>query len=185
MFICWNKNKKFPKHLYNKVVKEIEKTYTDKDKFYTSYWGSEIPHSQERFGRMVDIIQPFYDDIISEMMSEMGLFHRCIYRYSLWIQMYNSKTNTHEPHHHFTEGTDLISWVHFIKSPRQKCFYFLDSKGKKIYPKQNSGDIIAWPSWAFHGVDCVKGKNFNRIIGAGNIHLTTFNSAQDLYLKTS
>ena len=34
--------------------------------------------------------------------------------------------------------------------------------------------MIAFPSWALHGVDEVKQKNFNRIIVAGNIWFNKF-----------
>ena len=66
---------------------------------------------------------------------------------------------------------------HIINASKNKCFYFLDDHGDKIYPDhQESGDIFAWPSWLVHGVDHVQEPNLNRLIVAGNVALETYSN---------
>ena len=80
-------------------------------------------------------------------------------------------TINHEPHQHFT-GSEIISFNHIIDASPEKCFYFLNDDGDKIYPgEQNSGDIFAWPPWRIHGVENAK---THRLIIAGNIMLRTY-----------
>jgi|LULZ01.1.fsa_nt_gb hypothetical protein len=172
--IIWSKNQKLPQDSYNRVVKLIESSHKNKTQFYTSYdeESSLKNNPSPTFRRMYNILNPFYREIIIEMMKEVGLYHQTPYIYNMWVQMYNSNnTNSHAPHNHFADTRQVLSWVHFIQVPRQRCFYFLNSKEEKIYPRQNTGDFITYPSWALHGVDFVKRKNFNRIIAAGNIQL--------------
>ena len=138
-----------------------------KSKYFTTYSDSTATSP------LVEYLLPFYGEIIRDMMGDLGMYKRCAYKYSLWVQMYNSTTTTHDVHEHYRYG-EIISWVHFIQTPRQKCFYFLNDREEKIYPKQNSGDIIAWPPWLLHGVDLVRRNNFDRIIASGNIALTSY-----------
>ena len=67
----------------------------------------------------------------------------------------------------------LLSWVHFLKVPEQKCFKFTDSEGNNsFYPdEQNSGDIIYFPSWAYHEIDPNRSDDL-RVVIAGNITVT-------------
>ena len=72
------------------------------------------------------------------------------------------------PHHHFTELKHLISWIHFLDVPDQKCFYFLVGD-EKIYPEtQKPFDLMFYPSYAIHGVDKLKHAN-DRLVIVGNI----------------
>ena len=63
----------------------------------------------------------------------------------------------------------MLSWVHFVKVPEQKCFYF--SGDKKHYPvHQKAGDLLVFPSYLYHGVD--ERKNLEeRFVIVGNIIL--------------
>jgi hypothetical protein len=143
-----------------------EKFFDPEDELYTTFFDEEKPA----------ILGDYYDPIVNNMMSDLGIAHRTRYICKPWIQLYNSKTKGHERHDHFS-GSEFISWVHFLKVPTQKCFYFMDSYGNKIYPEyQSSGDFICFPSWAFHGVDKVEEDNFDRIIVSGNIIIKYYES---------
>ena len=107
-------------------------------------------------------------------MKDLGMYKRSTYDYNLWAQMYNSNTNSHPPHQHYTDN-EIISFNHIIDASPEKCFYFLNDDDEKIYPgEQKSGDIFAWPPWRMHGVDI---PTSHRLIVAGNIMLKTFNDS--------
>ena len=106
-------------------------------------------------------------------MKDLGMFKRSTYYRNLWVQMYNSETDTHTAHSHFG-GTEIISFTHIINCSEQKCFYFLGKDDRKIYPDQRVGDILAWPSWLMHGVDKVKDPSINRLVVSGNIALKDY-----------
>ena len=102
---------------------------------------------------------------------------------SYWVQIYDEQAGGGHPvHDHWTPDC-MISFVHFIKVPKQNCFYF--QAEKKIYPKQDEGDIIFFPSWASHGVDPVvlpfplsNHLSRDRIVLAGNVNVGSFMSKQ-------
>ena len=102
---------------------------------------------------------------------------------SYWVQIYDEQAGGGHPvHDHWTPDC-MISFVHFIKVPKQNCFYF--QAEKKIYPKQDEGDIIFFPSWASHGVDPVvlpfplsNHLSRDRIVLAGNVNVGGFMSKQ-------
>ncbi len=94
---------------------------------------------------------------------------------SYWVQIYDEQAGGGHPvHDHWTPDC-MISFVHFVKVPKQNCFYF--QAEEKIYPKQDEGDIIFFPSWASHGVDPVVECN-DRIVLAGNVSVGSFMSKQ-------
>ena len=163
LMIIWKQNKIIPESLRSIILKRIEKEHNDKEKFYTSYNSSAFS----------DIIDPYYEEITDEIMKDLGMFTRSTYYRNLWVQMYNSETDTHTAHSHFG-GTEIISFTHIINCSEQKCFYFLGKDDRKIYPDQKSGDILAWPSWLMHGVDKVKDPSINRLVVSGNIALKNY-----------
>ena len=165
--IIWKRNIDVPESLKSLIFKRIEDNHIDKKKFYTSYLGG--------FGSTTfsDILVPYYGDIIDGIMKDLGMFKRSRYYYNLWVQMYNSKTDTHSAHSHFG-GTEIISFTHILNCSEQKCFYFLDNDDNKIYPDQKQGDILAWPAWLMHGVDNVKDESLNRLVISGNIALKDY-----------
>jgi predicted 2-oxoglutarate/Fe(II)-dependent dioxygenase YbiX len=81
------------------------------------------------------------------------------------------------PHHHAKldpNFNDIISWVHFIDVPEQKCFRFTDTKGNTFVPdEQSTGDLICFPSWSWHEVIPNK-TNHRRLIISGNISVTHY-----------
>jgi|TARA_E500000331_G_C17059151_1_gene627424 hypothetical protein len=165
MFI-WSDNIKLPHNLYDEIVNKIEKNYSNREKFYTSFY--------EDGYKFADLLVPYYGNLIEKIMRDLGMFKRTTYKYNLWVQMYNSETTTHEPHEHFT-GNEILSFNHIINSSNEKCFYFLDDDNNKTYPgNQQTGDIFAWCPWLMHGVDKVKETNTNRLIVAGNVWLKTY-----------
>ena len=166
--IIWKRNIDVPESLKSLIFKRIEDNHIDKKKFYTSYLGG--------FGSTTfsDILVPYYGDIIDGIMKDLGMYKRSRYYYNLWVQMYNSETDTHGAHSHFG-GTEIISFTHVLNCSEQKCFYFLDNNDdNKIYPDQKQGDILAWPSWLMHGVDNVKDESLNRLVISGNIALKDY-----------
>jgi hypothetical protein len=160
--ILWNHHDKLSDDIVVKIKNIAQNNFQENQILYTTY-ESTTPH---------ELLSDYYALIQEKMMKDLYLFHRTKYYWSLWVQMYNDKTNGHPEHDHFG-GNNIISWVHFIQTSNQKCFYFVGLDGNKIYPNhQSSGDIIAFPSWSLHGVDKVTENNFDRIIVAGNIKLS-------------
>tara|TARA_Y100001972_G_C7510770_1_gene258094 strand:+ start:52 stop:639 length:588 start_codon:yes stop_codon:yes gene_type:complete len=169
--IIWTKNQRLPRDLYREVTKTVKLNHKNKEKYYTSYF--EGPRTNEQVTCFKSLMS-FYDENIECMTKDLGLYHKSKYTYTMWMQMSNSNTDSHLMHTHF-QGFEQISWVHFINVPNQKCFYFYNSREEKIYPStQKTGDIIAFPPWALHGVDEVKQKNFDRVIVAGNLWFNKF-----------
>tara|TARA_R100001443_G_C3335758_1_gene173372 strand:- start:70 stop:1215 length:1146 start_codon:yes stop_codon:yes gene_type:complete len=166
--LIWSDNKKLPQSLHDELINRIHENYKNKEEFFSSYH-----ESGEIFA---DIIVPYYGNLIEEIMKDLGLWSRTQYEYNLWVQMYNSETTTHDIHEHFT-GREIISFNHIIDASNNKCFYFLNDNGDKIYPEhQDSGDIFAWSPWLVHGVDKVKEPNTTRLIVAGNVWLNRYDA---------
>ena len=103
------------------------------------------------------------------MSTSRGYLQNPILEY--WVQIYDDKAAGGHPTHDHWIPDCIISFVHFIKVPKQNCFYF--KADEKMYPKQEEGDIIFFPSWATHGVDPVINCN-DRIVLAGNISIGSF-----------
>ena len=105
--IIWKGNISIPDSLKSLIFKRIEDNHIDKKKFYTSYLGG--------FGSTTfsDILVPYYGDIIDGIMKDLGMYKRSRYYYNLWVQMYNSETDTHGAHSHFG-GTEIISFTHVL-----------------------------------------------------------------------
>lgn len=101
--IIWKQNRIIPESLRSIIFRRIEKEHNDKEKFYTSYNSSTFS----------DIIDAYYEEIIDEIMKDLGMFKRSTYYRNLWVQMYNSETDTHTAHSHFG-GTEIISFTHII-----------------------------------------------------------------------
>ena len=108
---------------------------------------------------------------LKSVLGSLGLIHNnTIYSFqSMWGQLYRkSLGGAIDVHNHYSHPRDLLSWVHFVKVPEQKCFYFYIN-GEKIYPDtQGSSDMIFYPSYANHGVDVLENDE-DRFVVAGNI----------------
>ena len=73
-----------------------------------------------------------------------------------------------------TNFNDIISWVHFVDVPEQKCFRFTDTNGNTFVPdEQSTGDLICFPSWSWHEVLPNK-TDHRRLIISGNISVTHY-----------
>lgn len=174
--ILWRKNIPLDNSIHNQLVKELksETFYESSENLYTSYRKSNL------FDQ-TGIIGKYYDSLISEIMSDLSLKERSNYTMRWWAQLYNSNTAGHNDHDHFT-GYECVSWVHFVNTPKQKCFYFINDKNEKFYiDHQSSGDFIVFPSWAKHGAEKVIEDNFDRLIVAGNIGMQYIRNVEGKY----
>ena len=122
-----------------------------------------------------------YDQIVEDIVKNVGLYRMVKYEYQYWAQLY-FKNHKHIAHQHarkiheeVRKNEELImSWVHFLDVPKQKCFRFLDNDGNFLVPnEQSSGDIIVFPSWVWHEVLPNK-SNEERIVISGNISITYY-----------
>tara|TARA_B100000945_G_scaffold264281_1_gene223322 strand:+ start:131 stop:766 length:636 start_codon:yes stop_codon:yes gene_type:complete len=112
---------------------------------------------------------------IKRVMKLMGLINEKnkptpLYSFgSIWGQLYKKDLRAKiDIHNHYMTPNNLLSYVHFIKTPPQKCFYF-QVGDEKIYPEtQNESDLIVYPSYASHGVDTMT-CGTDRFVVAGNV----------------
>jgi len=172
--ILWHKTINHPTGFVEKLEKQIVSQHKSKN-YFTTYNDNTVKNDPILDESIDNHIENFYNDVVIEMMKDIGI-HGFLEYYekkgSRWVQMYNSDTDSHGVHDHHGFGA-FVSWVHVLKaSPRQKPFFFINSRGEKLHPLcQNTSDIFAFPSWALHGVDKVIESGVNRIIVAGNVHL--------------
>ena len=146
------------------VVKHLIEKYSD-EKFlkgdpphhewgqhYTGYHLNPNTWWNNRFGASLgggfvdQELMNLYVPKLKSVMKMFGLLDRTsMYSYtSIWGQLYKKELGAIiDVHNHYSGDTRaLISWVHFIKVPKQKCFYF-QYNDKKVYPEtQNDSDII-------------------------------------------
>lgn len=143
-------------------IRSIPETYDPVLNYYSSYFVNPDRRPDKKFIE-------FYTKILDEVIIDVGLKHRAEISYEMWMQVYTKDSKEFRKHDHFS-GSEILSWVHFIKPSSTSCFHFLDSKGSKIYPEQKEGDFIVFPSWILHKVDPPK-ENGDRIVISGNIML--------------
>ena len=122
-----------------------------------------------------------YDQIVEDIVKNVGLYRMVKYEYQYWAQLY-LQNHKHTPHQHSRKIHEeprqweevIMSWVHFLDVPKQKYFRFLDNDGNFLVPnEQSSGDIIVFPSWVWHEVLPNK-SNEERIVISGNISVTYY-----------
>jgi hypothetical protein len=129
-------------------------------------------------------LYPRYEEVFEKILKDLGLYGVVSYYADLWGQLYDKDSTGHEWHSHFS-GSEILSWVHFLKIPEQRCFFFLNSDGDKIYPKhQSQNDMIVFPSWAIHGVDPLENPDDTRVVTAGNIVLTSYGPGDQELVQT-
>jgi hypothetical protein len=174
--ILWNCNDKLSQNEVEKISTILKhEKYFFKKKFYTNYFYTE--------NNEFDFLNNFYLNKINKFMGDLGLKERSKCAGNYWVQLYNSKTDGHTTHDHFS-GAEIISWVHFVSSPSKECFYFQDFEGNKKYPKQKTGDFICFSPWLLHGSDAPQTDECERIIVAGNIDIFEYES-NSLILESS
>ena len=125
----------------------------------------------EKYERPENKYLELYKEIVEDITKNVGIYYKVTYNVSFWTQLYDEGM-FHNPHHHAKLApnfNDIISWVHFIDVPEQKCFRFTDTKGNTYVPdEQSTGDLICFPSWSWHEVLPNK-TNHRRLIISGNI----------------
>tara|TARA_B100000902_G_scaffold287494_1_gene273673 strand:- start:546 stop:1148 length:603 start_codon:yes stop_codon:yes gene_type:complete len=153
------------------TYKKDEYKITMEDSGYL--WSSYYTCNQD------ELLKDIYEDKILQCLKHIpvstsrGYLQNPILSY--WVQLYDDKAAGGHPIHDHWSPDCMISFVHFIKVPKQNCFYF--KADEKMYPKQDEGDIIFFPSWASHGVDPVVDFD-DRIVLAGNVSVGSFISKQ-------
>ena len=171
MLVLWRDNFSLDSE---KLEETIEKVKTRKDcrvyeeENYSSYYVSGL------FDRPEIVFLDDYSDMIHKFMKHVNLFDKTSFSFDHWMQVYTNVQSGHEEHDHFKSST-FFSWVHFIRPTKNKCFYFTKHGGEKVYPEQNSGDFIVFPSWAKHGVDA-NTEDVERVVIAGNIMVATIHT---------
>ena len=140
----------------------------------TTYFVDDTTRPEKRFNN-------FYSKLVEDIMKNVGLYRMVRYEYIYWSQLY-LKNNKHNPHQHSRKIEEssrqyeevIISWVHFLDVPEQKCFRFVDNDGNILVPEQQlNGDIIVFPSWVWHEV-LPNESDKKRIVISGNISVTHY-----------
>ena len=164
--IIWSANRKVDQSRLNGAVRYLKDSdsYDPKLNFHTSFYMNEEERPDQVF------FGEYYNDLGREICDELFLTGRGEFNYETWMQLYTEHSQTFESHDHFS-GNELLSWVHFIKIGEDKCFHFISADGKKMYPKQEEGDIIVFPPWIYHAAD--PPSEGERVIIAGNISATS------------
>ena len=184
--ILWNEKFILPDQVVKGLITKYSQEYFLKGdppnhewgQHYTGYhlnpntWWSNRYGASLGGGYVDKALLKIYVPKLKQVLKIFGLLdNKSIYSYtSIWGQLYKKDLNAViDVHSHYSGDTRaLLSWVHFVNVPNQKCFYFyLD--GKKIYPEtQNNFDIIFYPSYAQHGVDKMT-EGDDRFVVVGNI----------------
>jgi|TARA_R100000030_G_C3212310_1_gene113697 hypothetical protein len=152
-------------NLVSKIV--VDEYYEKRSDMHTTYLKDGSPDM---------ILEDFYKDVIKKFMLDLGLYHRSQYLIDFWTQVYSGNNkSSHNKHDHFQSDV-ILSWVHFLKPPKQKCFCFIDSNGNETFPEtQKQNDFIVFPSWAVHRATPFISDE-NRVIVSGNVILDSIQS---------
>lgn len=170
--VIWSKNCIIDDDLVENVKDQIKNDTTTYDpllKYHTTYFSDKESRPELLF-------LDYYSNIIQNVTEDLSLFHRSNYIFPFWAQLYTNRSKKFSEHDHFS-GNEILSWIHFLTQSSNKCLYFVDSRGNKIYPDQNKGDFIVFPSWVMHGVDSPSDNE--RFVIAGNVNLKTIRSSVD------
>ena len=148
-----------------------EKKFSKDNKHMSTYFIEQTERPEKKY---VEV----YKKIVEDITKTVGIFYKTTYNVSFWTQLYDEGM-THNPHHHAlieSDSESVISWVHFLDVPKQKCFRFTDTKGNTLVPdEQNNGDIICFPSWVWHEV-LPNETNKRRVVISGNIKVTHYDN---------
>ena len=150
------------------IINGIQKHKQVKDTMYGKHWTGYYKTDEGSY-QDTELLKT-YTPKLTEILKNIKLHGTGIFSYSsIWGQLAKEGVPCYiKEHNHFSHPKQMLSWVHFVKVPDQKCFYFT-SGNKKIYPvHQKSGDLMVFPSYLYHGVD--ERKNLEeRFVIVGNI----------------
>ena len=161
------KNVQFPEEQIQQVIQQLKVKNRElivRDEFLLS---SYFLKQHERPDK---IWEHAYQEIMEGVVRQIGMYTTTRYIFEYWSQLYYRNVG-HGPHQHSqpekrTHGE--ISWVHFLKTPEEKNFMFLNQDGQVFIPEeQNDGDLICFPSYLWHQVLPNK-SNTQRFVVAGN-----------------
>ena len=150
------------------ILKGIRKHKKVKDTMYGKHWTGYYK-TDEGVYQDTELLK-LYTPKLVEILKKIKLYGTGIFSYSSILgQLAKEVVPCYiKEHNHYSHPKQMLSWVHFIKVPEQKCFYFCKD-GNKAYPvHQKSGDLLVFPSYLYHGVDERK-KLEERFVIVGNI----------------
>jgi len=164
----WNhKNIKFPEEEINTVIEGLKKLPSKEHDNFTSlhYTSYENPVNPEGIWNEV------YGLILSDLLTDVGIYKMSRYSYIYWSQYY-IRNSSHNIHNHYSpHPKNDLSFVHFLKVTDTPLFRFTNLEGEYFTPpKQNEGDFICFPSWVWHEV-IPNESDQERLIVAGNIQI--------------
>tara|TARA_B100000212_G_scaffold1413_1_gene1022 strand:+ start:1334 stop:1870 length:537 start_codon:yes stop_codon:yes gene_type:complete len=167
----WNhKNIKFPKEEIDIVIKQLKDLPSKKYKNFTSlHYRDNNPEK---------IWSEVYSLILSDLLTDVGIYKMSKYSYVFWSQYY-TQNSSHNIHNHYCPyPKNDISFVHFLKVTDTPLFRFTNLEGEYFTPpKQNEGDFICFPSWVWHEV-IPNESNQERLVVAGNIQINNMDVYQ-------
>ena len=155
-------NIKFPDKDIDEIISKYKKIIPKVNGNFSSFWQRKNPEIKW-LSR--------YQEIIKDMLDNMGVYNYSNYTFTYWGQLYLNDC-FHNVHHHFHQDVDL-SFVHFIRVD-EPLFKFTNRKGDYYIPKQDEGDLLCFPSWLWHEVKSCNSKK-ERFVIAGNINITKMN----------
>jgi len=167
----WNhKNIKFPKEEIDIVIKQLKNLPSKKYKNFTSlHYRDNNPEK---------IWSEVYSLILSDLLTDVGIYKMSKYSYVFWSQYY-TQNSSHNIHNHYCPyPKNDISFVHFLKVTDTPLFKFTNLEGEYFTPpKQNEGDFICFPSWVWHEV-IPNESDQERLVVAGNIQISNMDVYQ-------
>ena len=170
----YNSEDIMPEHRKNiskqDIINGIERHKKVKDTIYGKHWTGYYKTDAGSY-QDTELLSTYTPKLV-EILKKIKLYGTGIFSYSsIWGQLAKEGVPCYiKEHNHYKHPKQMLSWVHFVKVPEQKCFYFCKN-GEKSYPvHQKSGDLMVFPSYLYHGVD--ERKNLDeRFVIVGNIIL--------------
>ena len=170
----YNSEDIMPEHRKNiskqDIINGIERHKKVKDTMYGKHWTGYYKTDAGSY-QDTELLKTYTPKLV-EILKKIKLYGTGIFSYSsIWGQLTKKGVPCYiKEHNHYKHPKQMLSWVHFVKVPDQKCFYFCKN-GEKSYPvHQKNGDLMVFPSYLYHGVD--ERKNLDeRFVIVGNIIL--------------
>ena len=150
------------------IINGIERHKQVKDTMYGKHWTGYYKTDEGSY-QDTELLRT-YTPKLTEILKTIRLYGTGIFSYSsIWGQLAKEGVPCYiKEHNHYKHPKQMLSWVHFVKVPEQKCFYFCKNGGKSYPVHQKSGDLMVFPSYLYHGVD--ERKNLEeRFVVVGNI----------------